>query len=599
MIQETLEVFETMLEKEPRLLLDAYVPKDGTYRLVELTEDGYRIKRTIDIHYDKKTGIVEGSANADYWQVKTLDYYSKLLEMNKPIDPSKIIHSNNYLSFAAKKDSVKEGKLTAEILDGYYHILKNPREKYKRPKAKALYESVLEEIGEPDQEILERISSYIRMPDIWEGIDWGKKEYLKLFFVFPDEERTGKYYEKEYLRYLIPNIYNNNDFNEREDGVIVGLPNDNMGMNAKKPYLGSLTRKVSVPCLVRKERAISQAKLFDYLLGMAAKGQVNVYVDFENQTICGYSNREAPQELETGYYLRLRKGKEVEIIYGSAVVNYNPFLNAPFCLRNSIGIQESTLEKFELSYNIYYENLWEIRHAVDQTFFEGRLTNNLYTEAKDIPAGDGNLKRMILETRDRFILWFYLNRWDVAEGLFDKALLEVIFNSIRSGRMLLAQRQFNLKWSLQDYLHGQDRRMELRMEDIKKCLRNHINSKEDWMFSSEEEYGFAVGQIVSYLSSRSKANNRPASFVNPFLDAKDHADVRQKLLRLYKKYNYAIPHLAPGRGEQLFSHIMTYRPDEKSKLDREMIAAGFASTSLIYEKKNQGDNQESEGTVNE
>ena len=107
MIQETLEVFETMLEKEPRLLLDAYVPKDGTYRLVELTEDGYRIKRTIDIHYDKKTGIVEGSANADYWQIKTLDYYSKLLEMNKPIDPSKIIHSNNYLSFAAKKDSVK------------------------------------------------------------------------------------------------------------------------------------------------------------------------------------------------------------------------------------------------------------------------------------------------------------------------------------------------------------------------------------------------------------------------------------------------------------------------------------------------------------
>ncbi|MCS4473106.1 hypothetical protein JQ038_17150 [Clostridium botulinum] len=46
--------------------------------------------------------------------------------MNKPIDSNKIIHSNNYLSFFVKKESVVNGKLNEKIIDDYYEILKNP-----------------------------------------------------------------------------------------------------------------------------------------------------------------------------------------------------------------------------------------------------------------------------------------------------------------------------------------------------------------------------------------------------------------------------------------------------------------------------------------
>ena len=90
------------------------------------------------------------------------DYYSGLIDMNKPIDGKKIIHSNNYLSFFVKKDSFVNGKLTNEVIENYYNVLRNPRLKYSKPKAKALYNLVEEDIGTVDEEKLTKIEEWIK-----------------------------------------------------------------------------------------------------------------------------------------------------------------------------------------------------------------------------------------------------------------------------------------------------------------------------------------------------------------------------------------------------------------------------------------------------
>lgn len=241
-----MEVFRQMLqEKGDRLVLDEYVPKDGTYRIIKLTEDSYKIEKTLDIRYDRKNDEIIGKTDSIYDQVCYMDYYSKLLEMNKPIDAKKIIHSNNYLSLWMKKDSIKEQKLTEEILDSYYETLKNPEIKYaKKTKAKVLYEATEEELGKPNIQLIERIRKYVADKDTWEDLNFDQKDYIKIFFVLDNWEETQALYQCEGSRYLYPNIFNNNDFNEVESGNILGLPNDNMGMNAKKPYLANKTRKL-------------------------------------------------------------------------------------------------------------------------------------------------------------------------------------------------------------------------------------------------------------------------------------------------------------------------------------------------------------------
>lgn len=152
MLEELRESFQAMLEeKGERLILDEYLPKNGTYRLLFLTESGYWIGDTLEIQYDRKEGKIAGSESKYYDLICYLDYWSKLIDMNKPVDSKKVIHSNQYLSFFVKKDSISGEKLTDEVINGYFDVLKSPEKKYKKGKTRELYGSVKENWGKSIQ----------------------------------------------------------------------------------------------------------------------------------------------------------------------------------------------------------------------------------------------------------------------------------------------------------------------------------------------------------------------------------------------------------------------------------------------------------------
>ena len=54
------------------------------------------------------------------------DYHSRLVSMDKPIDPKKVIHSNSYLSFWVKQENLSNGKLSQEAIDRYFDVLESP-----------------------------------------------------------------------------------------------------------------------------------------------------------------------------------------------------------------------------------------------------------------------------------------------------------------------------------------------------------------------------------------------------------------------------------------------------------------------------------------
>lgn len=234
MLKECLEIFENELhEKGENLILDSYIPADGTYIVVSKINNKFQIKdEAINIKYNKKTDELEGRMNTLYEDICFYDYNSKLVDMNKPIDKKKIIQSNNYLSFFIKKDSLTNGKLTVERIDQYYDTLANPYLKYTDSKTKEIYKEIEEELGEIDKDNIKEIRNWIKENIFNLNIEIKGKDYLKIFFEFPRD-----LYEKEGRRYLIPNIFNSNDFNIKINNEIVGLPNNNMGLNSKNLIL--------------------------------------------------------------------------------------------------------------------------------------------------------------------------------------------------------------------------------------------------------------------------------------------------------------------------------------------------------------------------
>lgn len=275
MLRECTEIFREQLQQNRNLLFDSYIPANGTYLIVK--EDG-SLCEPVELELDKKSGQINRT-NRYFTQICQYDYYSRLIDMNKPQDNKKIIHSNSYLSFFVKKESFQNGKLNTEAIDRYFDAVIYPELKYKGQTLK-IYQMLEEEIGCVPKDIAEKIRMWIKENIFHLDVDLSKKDYLKIFFEAPMEQ-----YQRENDRYLVPNIYNSNDYNLEVEGEVYGLPNNNLGMNAKKPFLSSRTKKIEVPFLLNKEEVLLQKQFFDHLMNYAMAGKSNVYIDTDERTL--------------------------------------------------------------------------------------------------------------------------------------------------------------------------------------------------------------------------------------------------------------------------------------------------------------------------
>lgn len=596
MLQECIDVFKSQLQEPDgeTLILDQYVPKDGSYYLITRKADHtFELDEPLEISYDKKKKEIIGAMDERYEFIKFLDYNSKLLEMNKPIDPKKQIHSNNYLTFFVKKDALKDGKVTKEIIEGYYKILEDPTLKYKKGNARKIFDKTVELIGELDREFLLEIKEWILNFDFSQLVYADKKDYLKIFFILEDKNATKQLYEKEGKRYLLPNIFNSNDFNVEVDGEIWGLPNDNLNMNGKKPFLGHLSRNEKVPCLISQEDALLRSQFFDYLMGLASIEKCNVYVDFERNKIDGYRSGEKPESIENGCFLRIQKGKEVEIHRVEQVVNFNKNLKKTFLYSNYFGLKKEDILAPES-----VETIGDIEAKINMIFFNGKLTSNYFTDAKDITLYDSVLKQSILTARDRIFTYFHTNQEVKLMGMMESVMWELLHNVLTSEENDFAKKkklreQLNLRWALLDY--WKDEKEEIGMQTVRQSVREKINTKEDWEFTSKEEYYYAAGQIISYLFSLSKAKSVPASEINPFLNVRSKEQFLERLLRIYQKYNYSFE--LKNRFQRTFAKLQQVR--EEWELDRIWLVAGFADDNLFYEKSKVEKNKDSVEKVEE
>lgn len=576
---------DTDMELISKLSIDHYVPKDGTYVLLDLDND-FALEYILDISVDKKSGEISGQTDSHYQYIRYLDYNSKLVEMNKPIDSKKIIHSNNLYSFFIKKDSLTSGKLTSDVIDGYYDTLANPETKYNKPKAKELYQQVESKIGGIDQEILERIRKWIKRwakdPSIL-PIEVAGKDYLKIFFVYQNERKTKEIYEKENERYVIPNIYNNNDHNLKIADEIWGLPSNNMGLNAKKPFLENKTRKTAAPYLVNMENVIWQNRFFDYLYGQASIGNVNIYFDFDKKEIYPFPDKSNLPYIESGLYLRIKKGKEVEILECDTVLSLNPNLQPTFYYKAVLEGKDDITSGKECNTRS------QLAEIIDEVFFGKMLAYNYFTEPADLSITDNAVKNVLLTYRGRLFEWLYRNpQCDIRETLTEMSG-KLIENTIQNGYTNKARQQLNLALSLQDYLN-QDTRMEEMMGMIQEQFKRHMRMhKEEWNFGCDEEYYYAVGQLIDYFLSLSKSAKKPLSLANPFLAAKEDVLIKEKLSQMFEKYSYAMDSIVDVRAKNIISHAMLYTPE--TKVQKQYLIAGLTANSAFYMKK---ENQEDE-----
>lgn len=573
-----MEIFSQELESTKdltgdadRLILDEYIPADGDYLIVgkDGTIEGCSLK------LDKKTRTIEQYPvdTELYEKICFYDYHSKLVSMDKPQDPKKVIHSNNYMSFWVKWDSLDNGKLDSEAIDRYFNVLKEPEKKYTSPKDRSLYEYIKEQIGEINQEKLEENRKWIKdnvftLDNL--GLDLKKKNYLKIYF-----ENERDVYVNEEKRYLTVKIFNSNDYNLEISGQILGLPNDNMGLNSKKPFLRNKTRKNEVPYLITPEEAMLQKKFFDYLMNKANAGKTDIYFDHNKRSINALGRGEMPDRDFSGFFLSIQKGKELEIHHQDTIVDYKYFLQKPFTYKNVLGVRDER--------DLYrkYKDKKELQGLINDILFNKWLAGNYFSLEENISA-DSVTKRNILWSRGAIFAWLYKGNEVGIESVLKTVSFNMINNSILNGWLTKAKDQVNLMCSLDDYFRGDN--MTDKYSVIRTKLREKINCNEDCVIESNEEYFYAVGQLVNYFISLSKTKEKTHSLANPFFHAIDNKVIKMKLGQFFMKYNYQIG-TNRTRFNRMYAMVLAY--EAQDKINREDIMVGYLSDSLIYEKKSE------------
>ena len=159
--------------------------------------------------------------------------------------------------------------------------------------------------------------------------------------------------------------------------------------------------------------------------------------------------------------------------------------------------------------------------------------------------------------------------------------MNLIENSICNGYILRAKEQFNLRESIIKYFGGVENMGDI-LKNLSDKLREKISSNPRGEIDKDEEYYFAVGQLVSYLISKNKSNKKMHSLINPILNCSTDEKLKDELRKLFTKYNYDI-WKKDKRFNNLYGMVIGYVP-EKDGIIKDILIGGYLYSNLLYEK---------------
>lgn len=572
MIDEALEVFKKIYDKEgEKLVVNKHIPKDGTYILVNIKSG--KIIEKLNIFYDKKSKKIDAELNQYYGYFRAFDYYSNLVDMNKPMDSKKTIHSNQIYSFFIKKDSIRENKLTKSIIEGYKKNLLNPEEKYNSKEAKELYKNIAEKLPKIEKDIVEDIFLWIE-DNVNENLleNDNKKDYLKIFFVEEDLDKSLEVFKNEHKRYIIPNIFNSNDYNKKIGETIYGLSNNNMGLNAKKAFLENKTRRVSTPYLVNTDEILLQYAFYNYLLPEVKQGNYFIYF-LENEIIPRTYKEGCPNGAK--YLLNASYSKDVDIKNFNVISKNNDE-------EIIINFKEILHKKKKDTDEIEYGNLnrEKMMNNINKILFYNSLLGNFLLNDGDLDIKDIEVKKLLMKYRNSFYKWFYLNDEAEVKKNIRKIYLDAVMVTIGNGHFFKASQQLDFGFCLEKYFYGKSELMEEIM-NVKEVFLNHTLSEEEWEFLNDEEYFFAVGQILAYINYMRNSKAKSLNFIKQLTFVKNIDVLKEKIKKIVISYS----HIFETKNKKInrtISNVSLYEPKE---IRIDILLAGFTADIIFFKKR--------------
>lgn len=567
-------------ENPERIILDRHQMKNGLY--VRIDREG-NIKDNLIVN--KETSTIGNT----YWWFRDRDYYSSLLEMNKPVDTKKKIHSNNMYTIFIKCQNLPEVgedkqlnyNQLEEIFDGYYNRLNR---EYDKKEKEILEIANIEVINVDDLKLcknmmlkaIRKTIQFIKNLDKSSGFT-AKNDYVKLFIESDiNEDEDIKNYIKESNRYIDLKIFNCNDYNKTVKGKIYGLSNENMVLNNKKPYLELKSTKFKVPFKISLEQAIKNHKIIQWIENARDEnGKIisNFNLNWDNDL-----SSKPDDNCDVGICFETIKTKTgCQIIENDFIPRNIKNLNKYFEYKNYLDYDKDEMTGCKERY--------VLEGYVDRFFFKNQMKIVYYNDEYKPKGLNTYCSNAMTIMKIPMKNYFRLGIEDSLNSVIDKITLGIIESSLNDENVTkysIACKE-NLRLNLLRYFEiGGKKNMGDILTKVMEDVKTKVKAKEFIPIGSDDEFYYCIGQLTYYLCSLSEAKSKNQNMYNSIIKAQSSKKIKDILKHLYKVYNYKIGN-ANLKFNNLFSMIMGYEPTKKSNVD--MIICGLTTNNVIYTKK--------------
>ncbi len=576
MILDLLEVYRKNADGDA-LVIDNYQLKEGLYFKV------YGQHKEPEILHVEKKGYNSG----ELWNfMKAADFYSQLVDMNKPVDPKKQIHSNNIYAVAFKAAALMEGADAVETfkvsIARYYQALCSPKKEDAKILKNYQFPSLDEQVIKHNQEYVLSLIAYLQQQITEYKIK--ATSYVKLYFAV---ELAA--YIQESKRYLIPKIFNKNDYNVIIDETTYGLSNSNMGLNGKKPFLEHKTTAFKVPFRISTVEALETRKMFTWLDNQqdgAGKALTEGYLPIGASNV--FALVKSDSKPRDAHYLHIERGAQ-------PVIDEYDFLPG---LTNEL-MPVLKLENFLLLDDFEPKNIHkkaELEGLVDDWLFNKNLIRNYFNKSPK-PNGWFSSFQVGLLIRYKEALRNYFRK-DVEQDVvscidqLSQAMLKEML--LRESYLKLEDTKIakglNLRLSLLAYFKIKEKvelgdKLRILAEHLRKNMEATDHTDENISCENDQEFYYYAGQVVRYLISRSQAQNPTYALIDHITDARNNDKFKKEIAKLHKRFNHSLGFDSKikcyVRYNKLFAVVMAYDCEDDGMNRFDFFLAGVASKNMI------------------
>lgn len=412
-----------------------------------------------------------------------------------------------------------------------------------------------------------------------------------------------------YQKYVNDKVFNKEKDNLDYNGVTYGISDSLCTFNESKTFLKHKTAPFEFNYRLNREEAKYIWEFFNLVSRKVLINPLPIFIDKKElnrevvRVLHGDSTKKLPEILET---LFVQKQEDLGSYY-LLFIYKNEIIDLDFVPSFQYKIEGMQIEElFSLGGKIA-----KTIHSIFE--FEKHIANIIFNKqlcpekgwAKYFGDIDYNPKYMtdntynqLLSYRKAFYDYIYKSKRQAIQSfMFHDLMVKGILDDLQTHGNASKDRKNNIEFSIKEklniwfslytYFDSPSKQVDMvnKTRLIFEKVKQIGESDAHWL-ENDEEFAFAVGQLVRYLLIKSESADRSHALLEPFLQKTEARLLKLAIAKTFDTYKHAIT-LYNGRYsfDRLMSQVMGYEPTTANMKDLlPFILAGYFAENVLFIK---------------